>query len=109
MGSVINFLDDTFYAFSRVSKARKHVGALIFFWNDNSMPLRIKVKSRNAITLNLPSCGEENCSGSTANIEKYELIHHRSITKVLHKLMNKVKDKRIRSKTTREKSKLFIH
>ena len=75
LGSIINFaLDDTVDVESRVSKTRKSMEALRFIWEDESMPLIIKVKLCNAMPLNLSLWGGENWSRNEADIKKIRSI-----------------------------------
>ena len=81
---------------------RKCIGEFHFIWEDDNIPLIIKVKSHEATPLNFLLWGGDNWSGNAANVDKCESFHHKETRKILKKIMTRVKDERIRRKTIRK-------
>ena len=79
-GSIFNFLlDDSVDTVGRVFKAIKYMGALCFIWYDDNMPLSIKMKLHNAMSLNLLLWGGFDWSVNSANVNESEVFHHKAM------------------------------
>ena len=77
----------------------KCMGELHFIWEDDNMPLIIKVKSHDATPLNLLLWGGDNWSGNAAGISECEAFYHQEMRRILIISMARVKDDMIRNNT----------
>ena len=96
LGPVIDFLiDDTTDMKSRVSKASKAMGALVFIWKTPQICLDTKIKLFLAIPVNLALWNCKTWSGNKMDMNILDVFFHKSIRRILGISMTEVKERSI--------------
>ena len=103
LGSLINYtLNDSSDINRRITKATCAMGALKFIWDSEEVELQTKINLYKAIPLNLALWGHECWARKAQDIKKLEAFHHKSMRRILHINMQRVKDERIKNSEIRK-------